>query len=199
MRARRRAIRESRGGIALGFLLIAAALITSCGRQVTYTSGPVLGPQTFDYQPAWDPADSVIAYTHVAQTITELQLGQYQIWLLNLRDGSVRFFASGQNPSWSPDGLEIAYEGNTGDICVQPLAAASPSMATDIGPCAHPSWSPTQPLIAFDTRHNDPTGSRVIWTIHVDGTGLTDVSTHGTGEWLEPSWSPDGAEIIHYR
>src|SRR5678815_2155426 len=26
-----------------------------------------------------------------------------------------------------------------------------------------------------------------------------DISQHGTGEWREPRWSPDGGRILHYR
>jgi len=187
-----------RGVIALG-ALFAAFLVPACGKPVTYSIGPADIPQTLDFQPAWDPADSVIAYTHLTQIISELALGPQQIWLLDLRTGAKRFFASGEDPSWSPDGRALAFVNASGAICVQALDSASPSMATDIGPCLDPSWSPTQAVLTFDTRYNDPTGARAIWTIRTDGTGLTDISTHGTGEWIEPRWSPDGDDIIHCR
>jgi Tol biopolymer transport system component len=32
-----------------------------------------------------------------------------------------------------------------------------------------------------------------------DGSGLRDISQHGTGEWRQPDWSPDGSKIVHLR
>lgn len=62
-----------------------------------------------------------------------------------------------------------------------------------------PSWSTTGTSIAFATYHQDPNGSNAIWLVAPDGTDLTDISFHGTGEWITPSWAPGDGAIAHAR
>jgi TolB protein len=62
-----------------------------------------------------------------------------------------------------------------------------------------PAWSPAETTIAFASYHSDPAGARVIWVINPSSANLKDISTHGTGEWLWPSWSPRGGSIVHSR
>lgn len=184
------------GGTALAILL--AVSLGGCGKPDPIGFRPVLGPVEVDFEPAWDPADSVIAFTHVAQTIEELRRGAYQVWLFDLRADTAAFVATGRWPAWSPDGTALAYV-NGGNIFTETLAGHSLTQVTSIGACEWPSWCPTRPLIAFDTNYRDPTGSRVIWIVRTDGTSLTDISIHGTGEWLQPRWLPNGDSLVHLR
>ena len=62
-----------------------------------------------------------------------------------------------------------------------------------------PAWSPDGTLIAYCTGQGDPHGFRSISIMQSDGTHPTDISVHGTGEWLWPSWSPTTRWLVHTR
>ena len=65
---------------------------------------------------------------------------------------------------------------------------------------AAPEWSPDGSRIAFQSRPAEPQASAdTLWTINIDGTGLTDLSSTihlSPGVVLEdPVWSPDGSNL----
>ena len=65
---------------------------------------------------------------------------------------------------------------------------------------AAPAWSPDGSRIAFQSRPAEPQASAdKLWTINIDGTGLTDFSSTihlAPGVVLEdPVWSPDGSNL----
>jgi Tol biopolymer transport system component len=62
-----------------------------------------------------------------------------------------------------------------------------------------PDWSPDGTLIAYCTGQGDPHGFRSISIMESDGTHSADISVHGTGEWLWPSWSPTSQWLVHTR
>ena len=74
---------------------------------------------------------------------------------------------------------------------------------TTIGPSLSssyfPDWSDDSTHIAFDSNYQDPRGANVIWVMNRDGSGLQDISVHGTGEWRMPRWEPNGQRIVHIR
>ena len=189
-----------RGGIfaavSCSLLLILAGL--GCGTEAPFSSDPILAPYLVDGEAAWNPVDSLLVFTYWAQTVAELQRGASQIWIYDLRADTVAFFTAGSTPTWSRDGRSIVFV-NNGNIYVQGMSSSTPFQVTSIGQCADPAYCPTSDVIAFDTNYSDPTGSRVIWTINADGTGLHDISVHGTGEWMQPRWSPGGDSLVYVR
>ena len=101
-------------------------------------------------------------------------------------------------PDWSPDGLTIACRGPNARIHRIDVATRA---TTPIGPagCFFPSWSPAGDMIAFDTSIGDPRGAHAIWLMRADGSDARDISTHGTGEWRDPDWGPDGRRMLIQR
>jgi Tol biopolymer transport system component len=119
-------------------------------------------------------------------------------------------------PSWSPDGLQLAYHHDTqatpedlptkirveivnvdGTDLYELPAPAGEAKAGD------PDWSPDGSLIVFSTMPNregegDENGSTGIFTIHPDGTGLTDVCGSCLQGGIAPSWTPDGEHILFW-
>jgi Tol biopolymer transport system component len=155
----------------------------------------------FDYQPAWSPDGSRIAFTRRACGVCE-----DHIYLIN-PDGTglTRLTAPGKyyaQPSWSPDGTRIAYRGNhpsqfdaqiytmksDGTDQQQVTFSASPFVIA-----LEPAWSPDGNRIAFTGHPNGLCGGTdcgyEIFTIRTDGTDRRRV-TDDRARDADPDWQP---------
>ncbi len=72
-----------------------------------------------------------------------------------------------------------------------PRAASAGFTPPVLGPAPQPAQ---QGLIAFASDRDDPGGARSIYTLTLDGTQLTRLTTDTPGDF-SPAWSPDGARL----
>jgi len=102
-----------------------------------------------------------------------------------------------RNPSFSPDGEEIAFESSRSghmEIWVCNRDGSRPRQVTHLGgsPAGTPNWSPDGKSLVFDARV--PAGS-AIFTVGAEGGPLHQL-TSGSTEDLVPFWSRDGQRIF---
>src|SRR5688572_13658925 len=128
-------------------------------------------------------------------------LGNEEVYVMNADGTDQRRLthnkATDNQPALSPDGRTIAFTSQRAggpDIFVMNVDGTGQKQLTrfsDRGLGAlNPTWAPDGKRIAFRTRVK-----RIdIYTINVDGTGLTRVTNDPAGE-ATPSWSPDGRRI----
>ena len=151
-----------------------------------------------DTEPAWSPDVLNVLYSHVPQSSAEGANGPLQIWKLDLANGAREFITVGESAVWSPDGASIAlidgYRLVVMDVVTRMKRTIGPN-----APSFRPAWSPDGRWIAYHASYGDIDGSWAIYLIHPDGTGFTDISEHGSGQWNTARWSPDSEWLVHRR
>ncbi len=160
------------------------------GRTVTYTQGGKL--RRVDV--ASGAVTTIPFSARVRRTISEL--ANYQVQEPDT-PMPVRF------TRWqgaSPDGRRLAFQA-VGRIWVMDLPNGTPRRLTSdtFAPLEYaPSWSPDGQWIAF-TSWEDSIASH-LWKVRVGtGGGTPERLTSIPGEYINPSWRPDGGEIVMAR
>jgi serine/threonine protein kinase/Tol biopolymer transport system component len=164
----------------------------------------------FGHNPAWSPDGREIAiaaaYGADPQGRTS---GRSQLWAVEVESGRRRLVAEGDavQPSWSPNGLRIAYWGLPADgsrrvLWTIPVEGGSPVPVTDDDFLNwNPVWSPDGRYLYFAS---DRGGSMNLWRIRIDEAsgevkgGAEPITT--PAEWSGPfSIGPDGRVVYVAR
>ena len=154
-----------------------------------------------EYDPSWSPDGSQIMFTSDRD-------GLSQIYLMN-PDGTNQTNISIVNanveadfsPSWSPDGSKIIFESvKDGFIQIYVMNVDGTNrtqLTNNFSNNQNPSWAPDDSLILFQS---DGDGiSEKIYVMTPDGAEQMQISQNAdvTISDYDPSWSPDGKEIVY--
>ena len=116
--------------------------------------------------------------------------------LVTAREGDpTRVAGESRDPSWSPQGDEIAYTAHGEVRAVRADGTGTPRVIT--GALGPPTWSPDGRRLAMTGGHP---GGRYdsIYVVNADGSDLRRVTKHAYNEFGF-AWSPDGRKILYFR
>jgi Tol biopolymer transport system component len=167
------------------------------------TAALLVDDQELGFNLRWSSDSQWIAYVSPVQG---------QLSLVNLGDGSRRFFDSGtgEAAAWHPRQARFLFTRMTqvGDIYVPHLilGQVDTEETTDISGIdnlsedRNPAWSPDGEFIALRRKVLEgPNASRgsQIWLIHADGSDGRALTADPEADHGEPRWSPDGRFLVY--
>lgn len=168
---------------------------------------PPPAPAYFD-EPAWHPAGRYIAAEHADSVDTDNDGRKDEmfggVWLVDALSGQTQPLLRGYGaPAWSPDGRRLAAH-RGGQVFTIEVRSLNPARAdtttlrqlTAEGANFFPAWSPDGEWIAYDSNVQNPAAPYEIWKMRSGGAGRRNISGFSS---RMPSWSPDGAQIVHIR
>lgn len=150
-----------------------------------------------DERPSWSPDGETIIFNSDRD-----EDGSSELYTINVNSGEVSILLeptdeNGINlndPIWSPDGSQIAYQGYTNlghsRIFVADSDGENPQFITSTDVAAlQPAWSPNGKYIAF-VNLSDGNKTNAIWTISMDGEKETKLTDDQETVSAFPSWGP---------
>ena len=155
-----------------------------------------------DLSPAWAPDGTRIAFvSHAGEP-------DFGIYVMNADGSNIKKLTDSPGlegaPAWSPNGSKIAFtrevpagEGQSGVLSKIFLMNADGSNQVQLrtgipsGAGEFLYWSPDGSKIAFVSASDGQ-----IYTVNVDGTGLTQLTDSYSYTIGSPEWSPDGTKIL---
>jgi TolB protein len=155
----------------------------------------------------WDDIHPALAPDGTRLAFTSNRAGSWDLYWMDLATGAVTQVTNTPeydgSPSWSPDGLWLAYESyvpveedDNLDIFIRPLDGSSgPIRLTDDPAADHsPAWSPQgRSLALISTR----SGDAEVWLADLDQVDnrYTNLSREAHSVEAHPVWSPDGGKL----
>jgi Tol biopolymer transport system component len=148
----------------------------------------------------------------IAFTGTPPEGGEHRVYVVDPDGGPVRQLTSvagDSDPSWSPDGTQVAVHRWARHGCERPhqdcaqivVVNADGIRGRPVTLEGHhslaPDWSPDGRRLVFARWQDDANpfaNSADIYVVNADGKGLR-LLTHGPGDDGSPAWSPDGTQI----
>jgi TolB protein len=176
--------------------LVPALIASGCGPE--HSSSPLVFTGAADDDPAWSPDGSLIAYRHLPESLGN-PADPPGLYVVDPLGRGARLVLPGnvREPSWSPDGTQLACIADGGITVLDVMADTTRELGP--GSSSSPTWSPDASMLAFDTFDPGLGNTRAVWTVRSDGTGAARVGTSAGGEWCQPAWSPDGGRLLHLR
>ncbi len=153
----------------------------------TYVRKLTNSPELPGWEPKWSPDGSKIAFTRGSNMWTMKPDGSDLIQLTNDDKGYSDF-------SWSPDGTKILFykwdDSNKDILWIMNSDGTNQRHLVTGGAVSLPiEWTNDNTKIAFNSTRG---GNSNVWTINIDGTGLTKLSNY---QGTSLRWSPDGTKI----
>lgn len=153
-----------------------------------------------DSQPAWSPDSAYLAF--VSQRDGNSEIYGAEVPTATPPSGNVPQWrithhgADDQHPTWSSDGLYIAFEsdrdGDADLYIIRADGSETISLTNNTAYDGQPAWASDGRHIAFVS---DRDGHRAIYVLTISGTtALTTTATQALGE--SPAWSKDGQRIV---
>lgn len=152
-----------------------------------------------DLSPVWSPDGKWIAYSHYQQAFRDTMVTG--LYVLEVETGRRELVVEGSTvaPTWFGDSRRIAFApAYGGAIFTTELGDGTP-VPLVASAVVFSSVSPADTALAFESPEGEPWGPSSIWIKDLQSGVERDISVHGTGEWRQPRWSPDGRWILHYR
>jgi len=152
----------------------------------------------------WDDITPAISPDGKRIAFASNRNGYWDLYLLDLPGGQVSRLTDTTEyeaaPTWSPDGLWLAYEIYRDDnleILIRSVAEPGEPIRLTNDPAADhsPAWSPAGRTIAFVS---DRSGENEIWLADLDkneAERYQNLSNHPAGGDNHPTWSPDGSKL----
>ncbi len=153
----------------------------------------VVATTRVDSRGAWSPDGRTIAFNSD-------RLGEMNLWLHSLADGSDRQLTTGAGgdyqPNWSPDGKFIAFfsarSGHNEIWTVRVADGRLRRLTHDPAIHTNPFYSPDGRHIAF---HSDRDGRLEVWVMNADGSDQRRLTSIGVGGHFV-RWLPDAASAV---